>query len=180
MTRTLVDACPAAGLCECGCGQRTRIETRTDARFGAVAGRPRRFISGHNAAQAGAVRPKHRSSAPPASAPGAPRCAAGCGYPIVSGGRRTQVPAGWRLHCGRGLCESCHDRMRRHDPDALLDFERWHRTRDDVLDDWAALRAQGAGRREAARRIGITTSALEAHIHRGRRDGDRRAVMGTP
>ncbi|MBO0813636.1 MAG: hypothetical protein J2P30_00555 [Actinobacteria bacterium] len=40
------DATPA-GLCQCGCGQQTRISDRTDPRFGQVKGQPLRFIHGH-------------------------------------------------------------------------------------------------------------------------------------
>jgi DNA-binding transcriptional ArsR family regulator len=36
------------GLCACGCGQPTRIAEKTSPRDGAVAGRPVRFLSGHN------------------------------------------------------------------------------------------------------------------------------------
>lgn len=36
------------GLCECGCGQQTRIATKTDPRCGWVKGLPLRFILGHS------------------------------------------------------------------------------------------------------------------------------------
>ena len=36
------------GRCQCGCGNLAPIATRTDKRWGAVKGKPRRFISGHN------------------------------------------------------------------------------------------------------------------------------------
>lgn len=36
------------GYCHCGCGQKTTIATRSDARRGAVKGEPRRFISHHH------------------------------------------------------------------------------------------------------------------------------------
>lgn len=36
------------GLCACGCGERTQISTKTDARYGAVRGKPRRYVYGHN------------------------------------------------------------------------------------------------------------------------------------
>lgn len=38
----------AAKLCECGCGERAPVATRTDMRFGAVLGKPRRFVRGHS------------------------------------------------------------------------------------------------------------------------------------
>jgi hypothetical protein len=36
-------------LCECGCGQQTPVASKTDTSTGRVAGRPMRFIGGHNA-----------------------------------------------------------------------------------------------------------------------------------
>lgn len=36
------------GLCECGCGGKTRIATQTDRCNGYVKGRPLRFMCGHN------------------------------------------------------------------------------------------------------------------------------------
>lgn len=36
------------GVCDCGCGQATRISTTTDSRRGAILGRPRRYLPGHN------------------------------------------------------------------------------------------------------------------------------------
>jgi len=36
------------GLCECGCGQKTRVPTGTNNRLGWTAGIPLRFINGHN------------------------------------------------------------------------------------------------------------------------------------
>jgi hypothetical protein len=35
------------GLCECGCGQVTKLATRSDRRTGQVKGQPVRFITGH-------------------------------------------------------------------------------------------------------------------------------------
>lgn len=37
-----------SGLCECGCGQKTRIATRTVRCFGWKKGQPIRFIKGHS------------------------------------------------------------------------------------------------------------------------------------
>ena len=36
-----------AGLCQCGCGERTRVATQNDRRRGHVKGQPLRFIHGH-------------------------------------------------------------------------------------------------------------------------------------
>lgn len=41
------------GLCRCGCGGKTNIATHTDARNGAVKGRPRRFMKGHQGVKQG-------------------------------------------------------------------------------------------------------------------------------
>jgi hypothetical protein len=38
----------AAQFCDCGCGQPTKIATKTDARWRSVKGQPRRYINGHN------------------------------------------------------------------------------------------------------------------------------------
>lgn len=46
---------PWEGLCECGCGQRTELATRTDRRRGLVAGQPRRFVTGHKSHPLGPV-----------------------------------------------------------------------------------------------------------------------------
>jgi hypothetical protein len=35
-------------LCECGCGERTRLAPQSSSRLGWVKGRPLRFINGHN------------------------------------------------------------------------------------------------------------------------------------
>lgn len=37
-----------SGLCMCGCGQKTSIATRSDKKYGAVAGEHRRYIMGHS------------------------------------------------------------------------------------------------------------------------------------
>lgn len=36
------------GLCECGCGQPTKIAVKADKMYGDVKGQPRRFLVGHN------------------------------------------------------------------------------------------------------------------------------------
>ena len=43
-------------LCECGCGEFTRLADRTDTRWGCVKGQPRRFIRGHSG---GGAKPKN-------------------------------------------------------------------------------------------------------------------------
>jgi len=46
----------SAGLCQCGCGQPTRIAPVTDRAKGWVKGQPLKFIKGHNANQASAAK----------------------------------------------------------------------------------------------------------------------------
>lgn len=43
------DTCIPAGLCQCGCGQATRIAVQSQTRYGQVNGQPVRFVKGHNA-----------------------------------------------------------------------------------------------------------------------------------
>ena len=38
----------ASGLCECGCGERTKIAHRNSKRYGWIKGQPLRFVHGHN------------------------------------------------------------------------------------------------------------------------------------
>lgn len=47
------------GLCQCGCGAKTRLATKTSTRDGAVKGQPKRFVSGHNTVRP-AVDPEQR------------------------------------------------------------------------------------------------------------------------
>ena len=42
----------SAGLCQCGCGQQTRIAPVTDRAKGWIKGQPLKFIKGHNAIEA--------------------------------------------------------------------------------------------------------------------------------
>lgn len=43
-------------LCECGCGETTRLAAKNDARHGTVKGRPLRFVSGHQGRAGGVPR----------------------------------------------------------------------------------------------------------------------------
>jgi hypothetical protein len=45
--RHLMNGAQATGLCECGCGQPTRVAKVTDSRWGHVAGQPVRWVNGH-------------------------------------------------------------------------------------------------------------------------------------
>lgn len=37
-----------SGLCMCGCGQRTKLATRTEAKYGTVKGQPRSYVRTHS------------------------------------------------------------------------------------------------------------------------------------
>lgn len=97
-----------------------------------------------------------------------------CGRPMVSQRPRVEVPDGFVVHQGRGLCTLCHFR---HGRDGTrLDFPRSTVSWDDTLTDWDTLRRQGATRVEAAARIGVSAAALDKVIERGLDRGDPRAV----
>jgi hypothetical protein len=100
------------------------------------------------------------------------RCCRKCAHPMV--GQRHTPPPGWKRHCARGLCTSCWRTARR--TGELLDFERGSHARDEVLDEWALLRKQGASRAQAAKRIGMSAEALDRAYLRARRAGDPRAL----
>lgn len=61
-------------LCECGCGQPTKIAERTDRSKGKVKGQPNRCLSGHS--------PARSTVQPPVSPTAEPKlCECGCGEP---------------------------------------------------------------------------------------------------
>jgi hypothetical protein len=95
-------------------------------------------------------------------------CACGCGRPL---GTKNDA---------RGLAGTCYrrlsSRLDRGASDELLDHPRRLRSADDVLDDWTELRAQGATREEAARRLGMALESFEQVLYRHR--GDPRAAYG--
>lgn len=149
MTTTL--ARPAAALCACGCGEPAPTHTRK--------GRIVHYRQGH------------RWRRPPAATEGVDLRCARCGYPAVPKGEH--APPGFaKLHC-RGLCPPCYQQVRNRGQ--LAEYQPDRCRRDDILDDWDWLRSWGVGREEAARRIGITVTALDQHLCRARRDGDPRA-----
>lgn len=69
-----------------------------------------------------------------------------------------------RRHHSRGLCDSCWQRHRRHDTLEL--YPRRSRSRDEVIDDWRFLAAEGFSRADAAERMGMTRDALDKAIAR--------------
>lgn len=65
------------GLCECGCGERTRVSVKTDRALGWLRGEPLRFVNGH---QRRGVRSERRSRVDPNPAA---VCLCGCGGAVV-------------------------------------------------------------------------------------------------
>jgi transposase-like protein len=158
----------APKLCECGCGRPTKLAQKTDRRWGKVKGRPLRFIPGHNLRCIVNVR---TDAAPAKVGPDVRRCRR-CPYPLVP--VHATGLAGWRRHAGRGLCEPCHKRVLT--TGELIDFERFTRSRDELLDEWVVLRAEGYTMRQAAERLGMTHAGFQRAYHRARRAGDPRAL----
>jgi hypothetical protein len=76
-----------------------------------------------------------------------------------------------RRHESRGLCPSCYWKLRRDD---LLGQRRLRRA-DEVLEEWVLLRSDGVtDLGVAAKRIGMTRTALQQALYRARRRGDDR------
>lgn len=89
-----------------------------------------------------------------------------CGKAMTSGGaRQPGVP----VHSRRGLCEGCEVAARRDG--TLLDHPALVRTRAEVLEDYELLRTDGATRRQAAARMGMTVDALDRALQRARAAG---------
>lgn len=91
-----------------------------------------------------------------------------------SGAAPAPVSEGHRRHDGRGLCSSCYAAARQSGE--LIEHERVTRPRDEVLEDWAILRAQGHTLTQAAPRIGIPYGSLRDAVRRARLAGDPRAL----
>ena len=82
-------------------------------------------------------------------------------------------------HAARGLCHKCLRAAKAND--TYDDLEPRFRTNDEVLAEWDLLRLQGVhDLKIAAERIGISYSALDKAIWRGRQKGDPRAVRPHP
>lgn len=63
-----------------------------------------------------------------------------------------------------------------HQTDTPIDIPRLTRTRDELLDDYVILRADGYTWRQCAQRLGMTYPAFERAMLRARKDGDPRAM----
>lgn len=107
-----------------------------------------------------------------------PYCRCGCdgrpGQACAKCGHRPRRRGRGTPQIIRGLCPACY--CRENANGTLADWPRTTRTRDDVLDDWVILRAQGYTRRQAAERLGMTLAAFDGAIYRARRDDDPRAL----
>ena len=87
-------------------------------------------------------------------------------------------PEGHAVHAGRGLCRTCYDaaRVSGEFAEKLVPG----RPREEVLQEWVPLRAEGLNVAQAAQEIGISAPALSAHLARARRDGDERGRSSLP
>jgi hypothetical protein len=89
-----------------------------------------------------------------------------CRNPMIPEGRwRPGLPV--RPHVARGLCRACYLHLRKHGD--LIDYERRSRPRDEVLEEWELLRAEGYTVRQAAERLGMTVHALKKALYRASR-----------
>jgi hypothetical protein len=88
---------------------------------------------------------------------------------------RSTAPNWASIHAGRNLCLSCWQIARHHHgiPD---DTPRLNRTRDELLDDYVILRADGYTWRQCAQRLNMNYPAFERAMLRARRDRDPRAA----
>lgn len=96
-----------------------------------------------------------------------------CSKPVAPS---TSPQPGAAVHGGRGLCNACHRRERYNG--RLADHPRSTWSRDDVLNEWEVLRAEGHTRVQAAERLGMKPAAFERALQRARADGDPRALPG--
>ena len=86
----------------------------------------------------------------------------------------SQTQADGSHHRARGLCSRCHSAFQY--TGELIAFERLTRTRDELLEDWELLRAQGLTRRQAAERMRMPYLSFNRALQRARAGGDPRAV----
>lgn len=94
-----------------------------------------------------------------------------CARPIHPRGK---APNWASTHAARGLCMPCWQTTRRHG--LPHDIPRLTRSRDELLDDYVHLRADGYTWRQCAARLGMTYPAFERAMLRARADGDLRAM----
>lgn len=84
------------GMCQCGCGEATKVAVKSDIRTGAVKGEPLRYVRGHSGGQVPRNAPRP---------PGSGRCECGCGE-LTELATRTDscrgTVKGWPLRYVRG------------------------------------------------------------------------------
>ncbi len=73
------------------------------------------------------------------------------------------------LICGRGLINSCYERIRRRG--GLHDWPRQTRPVDDLLDDYTLLHRQGYTHRQIADRLGCRLASMRRQLTRARARG---------
>lgn len=118
------------------------------------------------------------------------RCEA-CEAPMVPHARwhRGDRPEGHVAYGGRGLCRNHYQRLMRNGdleprtpgrpPQGRRDAKA-ARTRAEVLEDYAMIRDSVSTIAEAAERMGMTFSALDAALYRARKDGLEGALPPKP
>lgn len=98
------------------------------------------------------------------------QCRCGCGTVLVHTRRDRAVTLGpdERWHYSRGLSAACHSRIVRAGG-RLDDYPPGRHDAREVAQRWEAARARGVRRREFAAEVGISMTALDKAITRGKR-----------
>lgn len=140
-----------AGYCQCNCGQRTKIATKTDQRSRTVKGQPLRFIHGHNAQG----QPRRACPISPPNPEGICWCGCGKTTPIATASQP-------------GRLKGHHTRYIRGHAAGEMTRERWSMQRDEresnplkpmikaylrVFDEWLFARAGTLQEDEARMRM---------------------------
>ncbi|HEY9354652.1 MAG TPA: hypothetical protein VIP28_15425 [Nocardioides sp.] len=164
-------AAPPSGLCMCGCGEKTRIATSSNNRYGHRRGQPVRFIVGHNARATGRAPRTIPDDAPPCDAQFVGTCLV-CDMPMHASGSRRCSEGHFGVR-GRSACPTCYERARADG--TLIDLPRRYLSRDELLDEWELLRGQ-VSFRAFHERVGVSHRTWERAYYRARADGDPRAI----
>lgn len=102
-----------------------------------------------------------------------------CKRPMIPHRKWLKAPEYWRTarapHRGRGLCVACHSRAYR--ADTLIDHERSHRVRDDLIEEalWQ-VEQFGSSYAELPALMGMKRHAFTRAVRRARLAGDPRAT----
>lgn len=159
------------GLCQCGCGAKTRIAPKDDSRYGQRRGEPRRYIAGHNGRLSQRGSRRIPDDAPPCDGQFAGTCSS-CGAKVHRAKTR-RCRQGHPAVAARGACATCYCRARR--TGTVIDLPRRNFTRDELLEEWEALRGE-VSFRQFHQRVGVSHRTWERAYLRARQDGDPRAV----